>query len=827
MVGIVIVSHSAKLAAGIEELATQMTQVPVQIATAAGIDDPENPFGTDAIQVQAAIESVYSEDGVVVLMDLGSAVLSAEMALELLPTEKREKVKLCSAPLVEGAIAAVVQAAAGVSIEEVIAEARTAIAAKASQLSEVVEDIGEEIKTQAIISSDSQKTTQIQLTVQNTLGIHARPAAKFVATAAQFQSPITLQNLTQNSNPVNAKSINQVITLGILQGHQIAITAVGEDAQAAIVALKQLVKDNFGEKFAVAATDTKLDEKILSQRIEGKGTIRGLPASPGVAIGSLIAYQTTIPEVRDSQAENPQTEWQKLESAIQAAKEEIKKLGSRDNTGIFETYLLFLADPVWLDRAQQLIFDRHYSAAAAWKEVIEQTIATYQSLEDSYLQTRAIDVKDLGMRVLRLLTGVTSASVDLPRSGILVAYDLTPSEVIQLKSEQVLGICTAAGNPTAHSALIANMLGIPMVVGLGSDLLQLTANTQLALDGETGQVWIDPSEEQLRELQAKQSKLDEVEEWAVEAITRDGYQIPLMANIIGVRDAEYALDCGASGVGLLRTEFLYLDRLAPPSEEEQLEIYQAIASVVNGLPLTIRTLDIGGDKPIPYLNLEAETNPFLGWRGIRQSLDCREMLTTQLRAILRASPGHNLKIMFPMVASVQEVRAAKEILSEVQKELRQAGIAFAEEIPVGIMIEVPAAVIMAHQLAAEVDFFSIGTNDLSQYVMAADRTNPKVSNLADALEPAVLRMIQQTVIAARVRGINVSVCGQLASNPTAIPILLGLGVDELSLNPPAISTAMATISQLSLVEAEAIADEVLHLDCAQAVKEHISRATSF
>ncbi|MDJ0718412.1 MAG: phosphoenolpyruvate--protein phosphotransferase, partial [Prochloraceae cyanobacterium] len=392
----------------------------------------------------------------------------------------------------------------------------------------------------------------------------------------------------------------------------------------------------------------------------------------------------------------------------------------------------------------------------------------------------------------------------------------------QLQSEQVLGICTAAGSPTAHSSLIANMKGIPAIVGIGSQILQIRPNTPIAIDGSTGQVWIEPNQEQLGELEARQNQFQQLEssrEWDLEPITTDGYQISLMANIIGVSDAQYAIDCGASGVGLLRTEFLYLDRLSPPSEEEQLEIYQAIAEIMDTRPLTIRTLDIGGDKPVPYLKLAKETNPFLGWRGIRQSLEFHEMLKTQFRAILRASVGHKIEIMFPMVSSVHEVRAAKVILAEVERELSEAGIEFNQEIPVGIMVEVPAAAIMAHQLGGEVSFFSIGTNDLSQYIMAADRTNPKVASLADGFEPAVLRTIQQTVVAGRVRGISVRVCGQMASDPAAIPILLGLGVDELSVNPPAMSAVMATISSLSMTEAEAIATEVLQLESSRAVRE--------
>ncbi|NEP85015.1 MAG: phosphoenolpyruvate--protein phosphotransferase, partial [Okeania sp. SIO3B3] len=385
---------------------------------------------------------------------------------------------------------------------------------------------------------------------------------------------------------------------------------------------------------------------------------------------------------------------------------------------------------------------------------------------------------------------------------------------LQLQPNLVLGICTSAGSVTAHSTLIANTLGIPMVVGIGTQLLSLATDTQIALDGTTGEVWIEPSPVQL--LKAKQSQTFVKSPAPQEAITKDGRKIAVMANIVGVADAEFALECGAEGVGLLRSEFLYLHRQTPPTEAEEYETYQAIAQIMGSRPLTIRTLDIGGDKTVPYIKLESEPNPFLGWRGIRQSLDTPEIFQTQLRAILRASYGHNIKVMFPMVASVQEVRAAKKILTEVENSLSEVG-----NIKVGIMVEVPAAVTMANQLAKEVDFFSIGTNDLSQYVMAADRTNSKVANLTNGLEPAVLRMTQQTVIAAHEAGISVSVCGQLASNSVAVPILLGLGVDELSVAPPAISIVKRVISQLDMLEVEAIAHSVLKLDGAKSVQEYI------
>ncbi|MEM1170903.1 MAG: phosphoenolpyruvate--protein phosphotransferase [Cyanobacteria bacterium P01_H01_bin.35] len=818
-VGIVLVSHSAKLAEAVVELAKQMTQQPAPIAIAAGIDDPENPFGTDVIKVQEAIESVYSDAGVLVLMDLGSAIMSTEMALEFLSSSQRSHIKISTAPLVEGAISAIVQASLGANIQQVMAEANAALTAKISQINvdEIVED--KNLKNSNNIEKENLSKT-IKTTVKNQLGIHARPAAKLVAIANQFLSEITLQNLTKNSQIINAKSINQVITLAVKKEHEIAITATGNDADLALTKIQELITNNFGEAEVIVKTKAK-----ISTTPDADNKLLGTPASSGIAVGKVVHYQPTIPEVEDYPVADPEVEWQYLELILETAKKEIQgiidslsKKSTTDNTqvDILQTQLLYIEDPSLLEEVHQNIFKQNHCAGVAWKKAIEVMINSYQELEDPYLQARAIDIKDVGGRVLQLLTGESSSSFKLSQPGILVAPELTPSLALQLKPNLVLGICTSAGSVTAHSTLIVNTLGIPMVVGVGTQLLSLATDSQIALDGATGEVWSEPSQMQLQELQAKLAKTSDQLHSPEAAITKDGRKISLMANIVGIADAEFALECGAEGVGLLRSEFLYLDRQNQPTEAEEYETYRAIAKIMGIRPLTIRTLDIGGDKQVPYIKQESEANPFLGCRGIRQSLDTPEILRTQLRAILRASQGHNIKVMFPMVSSVQEVRAAKKILTEVENSL--PGV---NKIKVGIMIEVPAAVTMANQLAKEVDFFSIGTNDLSQYVMAADRTNSKVAHLANGLETAVLRMIEQTVTAAHEAGISVSVCGQLGSNPVAVPILLGLGVDELSVAPPAISTIKRVISQLDMSEVEAIAHSVLDLDEAKSVQEYV------
>ncbi len=560
---------------------------------------------------------------------------------------------------------------------------------------------------------------------------------------------------------------------------------------------------------------------------------RGIPASPGIAIGPVVLYQPAVPEVREQLLDNPQRAWQQLQVALNTAREQIQSLRQnvtacgQQEAAIFDAHLLILEDPTVLEVSHQLIFDESLCAAAAWHGAVERAVRACEALEDPYLRARAADISDVGQRVLQLLTGTATTSLDWSEPGILIAADLMPSTTVELDRTKVLGICTVAGSTTSHAAILARSLGIPAVMGLGASLWDLENGTLIALDGQTGQVWVQPDQAQLQELQRQRdSQLGAMrvpQDLARQpAITRDGHQVKVMANIGGLTDAQRGIDNGAEGVGLLRSEFLYLQQGHPPTEEQQVEVYQAIAQTIAPHPLIIRTLDVGGDKPLPYLNLPLEANPFLGCRGIRLLFDYPELLTVQLRAILRASYGHAIKVMFPMVASVREIKAAKEILATVRTSLTQSGIPFDEAMEVGIMIEVPAAVTIADQLAAEVDFFSIGTNDLSQYLMAADRNNPKVAPLTDAFEPAVLRMIAQTVQAAHEAGIEVGVCGELASVPAAVPILIGLGVVKLSMNPPAIPAVKAAITKLTMAEAEAIASTVLKLDSAAVVREYVN-----
>ncbi len=824
MVSLVIVSHSATLAAGVQELAEQMVQGKVNLAVAGGIDDPEHPIGTDPIKVMTAIESVYSDDGVVVLMDLGSALMSAQTAVEFLMPEIQENVYLCPAPLIEGAIAAAVQASIGSSVEQVMAEAQSALAVK-------IEQIAPELAAATqpdVVEITGGKT--LEIVIPNRLGLHARPAARFVATASQFEAEM---QVSLGDKTANAKSINQVATLGVRQNDTIVITALGLDAAEALAAMQALANENFGD------VDEELKDEGGRMKAEtavpAVGEWSGIPASPGIAIGPVLQYRPRLPKVKTRSIKNKQKQWQKLETAVTEARAEIKTLHTQSvaqigaaEAAIFEAHDLFLADPDLLDSARQIIYEKSINAEAAWEQAINATAEQYRQIDDAYMQARAADILDVGQRVLVHLMKVERPSLDLKTPSILVAADLTPSDTAKLNPQTILGICVELGGATSHSAILARALGIPAIVGMGEQLTTLKDGQQIGLDGKAGRIWVDPMEDELAELKQKQANWVAGQQKAKEsakktAVTKDKRHIEVAANIGSPNDIPTALDYGAEGVGLFRTEFLFLERDTAPTEEEQYNAYRQAADILQDKPIIIRTLDIGGDKPLPYLDQGQEDNPFLGWRGIRFCLDRPEVFKPQIRAILRAGYQRNVKMMFPMVSTVAELKAAKKLVKEVQKELKAEKVDFDKKMEVGIMIEVPSAATIADQLAKEADFFSIGTNDLTQYTMAADRGNANVANLANALEPAVLRLIRQTVEAAHHADIWVGVCGELAGNDLATAVLVGLGVDELSMSAPAIPAVKEQIRSFTIRQAQRNARSALEKDSPEAVLKFLQK----
>ena len=844
MVGLVIVSHSAVLAQGVKELAEQMTQGQGQIAVAGGIDDPENPIGTDAFKVQAAIESVFSEDGVLVLMDLGSALLSAEMALEFLTPEQQEKVRLCAAPIVEGAVAAAVQASIGSSLEQVTAEAMGALSAKADQLAPALEPApGADAAPETISDSDPKTddgshqddtSIQIHLTILNRMGLHARPAANFVKTASRFQSEITV---TKGEKTANAKSINQVATLGAAQNEIIVITATGTDAQSAVNALKALADDKFGDKENDADGSQPSEATPTPAVPPGTdGVLTGIAASPGIAIGPVAHYSSQMPEVTPRQIENCDLEWNRFQSALDQGKQDLdllKKQAARqigaDQAAIFDAQKMFLDDPALIDGVKEQLFNDNLDPESAWSKSIAAMAEEYRKLDDTYLRERAADVIDVGKRVLRHLLGQELPGLEFSHPCIVFATELTPSDTARLNPESVLAFCTEQGGATSHSAIVAKSLGIPAVVGLPQGIADLPKGSIIAVDGTAGQVWPHPSSEQLDHLQSLRdqwiSRQQELKAKALQPAVTKGKKaktIEVAANIGGPFDTKIALDYGAEGVGLFRTEFLFLGRSQAPTEEEQVDAYTQAATAMGSRPLVIRTLDVGGDKYIPYLDMQPEENPFLGLRGIRFCLEHLSIFKTQLRAILKASPGHNIKIMFPMISNLPEFSAAKAVLGEVKQEMAAAGIPYDNNIEVGLMVEVPSAVAVADQLAKEADFFSIGSNDLTQYVMGADRGNSKVSHLINALDPAVLRMVAQTAEAAHKEGIWVGMCGELAGNPLATPVLVGMGLDELSMNAPGIPDVKTAVRNISMKKARELARAVTSLSSARQVSDFLT-----
>lgn len=558
-------------------------------------------------------------------------------------------------------------------------------------------------------------------------------------------------------------------------------------------------------------------------------TLRGNPASPGLAIGP--AFHFWIPELRIERHTclDPENEWARFEQALTTARGDLEILVERttvecgcEQAAIFDAQIMMLDDPELLDAVRDAVLGGHASAEAALHEAADVFAAALASLDDPYLAARAADVRDVRDRVLRILLGV-AVPISLCTPSIILAQDLAPSDTANLDKMLVLGFCTAGGGPTSHTAILARSLGLPAVVGADPRIMEIPEGAEVILDGDGGLLLAeaDPATRAAyldRRARAEARRAAALVSAQAPAVTADGRQVEVVANIGNVAGAQAALNAGAEGVGLLRTEFLYLERATLPSEEEQYAAYRAILETFGRRPVVLRTLDIGGDKELPYLELAREENPFLGVRAIRLCLAQPDLLRPQIRAALRASVAGNLKLMFPMVATVEEVRAARGLVDQWRDELVQEGHPVAIGVEIGIMVEIPSAALMADVLAREVDFFSIGTNDLTQYTLAADRTNAQVAALASAFHPAVLRLIKMVVDAAHARGKWVGLCGELAGEPLAIPILLGLGIDEFSMNPPAIPQAKALIRKLTTAEARRVAAGALRLESAPAVQ---------
>ena len=562
----------------------------------------------------------------------------------------------------------------------------------------------------------------------------------------------------------------------------------------------------------------------MSQRLSG------IPISPGIAIGPAWWLQTPTVATRHSDVPlNPETERARLEAAREQAKRELAAILADqqhalppESLAILEAQQLMLDDPDLLQHVTAAI-DAGQSASDAWRNATDAIAAQLSALPDPYFQARAADVRDIQQRVLRCLGGVAEEAVYPTTPHVLLADDLVPSQTVTLPLDRILGIALVGGGLTSHAAILARARGLPAVAGLGRALHTIAPETLVILDGDRGEVIVNPDEATLVEAQARQAAWHAAQKAAAATAAEpgqlaDGTRIEIAANIGSAADARAAVQAGAEGVGLLRTEFLYLDRVTPPSTEEQFAIYQEIFTLLEGRPVVVRTFDIGGDKPAPYLSLPPEANPFLGVRAIRLARQQPALLDTQLDALLRTGyPA--LRIMFPMVATIAEIHWLRERVDAAIARLTSQGLTPPPGLQIGMMVEIPAAALLAEHFAAVVDFFSIGTNDLAQYTLAADRTNPAVAALADALHPAVLRLIQHVVSAAHPAGRWVGVCGELAGDPVAAPILVGLGIDELSMAPAAIPAVKAVLRQWTRDAAEHLAQEALRQESAEAVRQ--------
>ncbi|MEV4641741.1 phosphoenolpyruvate--protein phosphotransferase [Actinoplanes sp. NPDC049548] len=819
MVGLVIVSHSRALARAAATLAAEMVpDRPVPLEVAAGLDD--TTFGTDAVAITEAIAAADQGDGVVVLMDLGSAVLSAELALDLLDDDLRERVVLTAAPLVEGLIAATVAAAGEATREEVAVEAAAALTGKQAHLGPAgpPHSPGATQPT-GPPAGPPEGGPSATVAVVNAHGLHARPAARLVTQVRLFDAATEIRNATTGSDWVPAASLSRVATLGVLQGHQIEVRASGPQAAEAVDAVIALANRAFDETHPAPA-EGPVPAPAGQPPPSPDAGLSGRAASPGIGIGPARHVDSAEPEIPGHPSQGFEREWRRVEDALSTVREELHRtraaVGNRPEADIFDAHLLLLDDTDLLDDVRSRTA-RGSPAPQAWADAAARIAAEFDGLPDPYLKARASDVRAVRLQVLRVLLGAAATTV--PADGVVIAADLAPADAAGLDPSRIAGILLAAGSPTSHGAILARTRGIPAVVAVGPALLAIPEGTTVALDGATGEVRVEPPEPVLASLRkraaAQASRRTRALSRASEAAeTRDGVLVGVGANVGSVADAITAAECGADLAGLIRTEFLFLGRDRAPGVDEQEAVYRQIATALDRRRLTIRTLDVGGDKPLPYAPAAAEDNPFLGVRGIRHSLAHPSLLAAQLLAIVRVAHDVPVNVMFPMVSTVDELLAARRMLDEA---VTRAGRGAPPGLKVGIMTEVPAAALKAATFAPHVDFFSVGTNDLTQYALAAERGNPALASLADGLDPGVLRLVDAVCRGAGDR-VSVSVCGELAADVTAVPLLAGLGVRELSVAPPMIPEVKQAVRDTDTQQAAAMAARALDLADAAAVR---------